>query len=151
MSPFRNSLNSKTMFAPCWYLLKTSLDQQFFIISEMWYSMYGCNIIYWAILLWWTGRPGMLRFTGLPRVGHDWATALNWTEVQKERWEIASRLRWKGWFTLDSSLWDGGEQMQQSRYKKEDYFCYYSCKAGKPLGKSTFPLTQPWHIHGSRI
>ena len=30
---------------------------------------------------WWTGRPGMLRFTGLQRVGHDWATELNWTEL----------------------------------------------------------------------
>ena len=26
---------------------------------------------------WWTGRPGMLRFMGSPRVGHDWATELN--------------------------------------------------------------------------
>ena len=26
----------------------------------------------------WTGRPGMLRFMGLQRVGHDWATELNW-------------------------------------------------------------------------
>ena len=30
--------------------------------------------------LWWTGRPGMLRFMGSQRVGHDWATELNWTE-----------------------------------------------------------------------
>ena len=30
---------------------------------------------------WWTGRPGMLWFMGLQRVGHDWATELNWTEV----------------------------------------------------------------------
>ena len=29
---------------------------------------------------WWTGRPGMLRFMGSQRVGHDWATELNWTE-----------------------------------------------------------------------
>ena len=29
---------------------------------------------------WWTGRPGMLRFMELQRVGHDWATELNWTE-----------------------------------------------------------------------
>ena len=29
---------------------------------------------------WWTGRPGMLRFMGLQRVGHNWATELNWTE-----------------------------------------------------------------------
>ena len=27
---------------------------------------------------WWTGRPGMLRFMGSQRVGHDWA---NWTEL----------------------------------------------------------------------
>ena len=31
---------------------------------------------------WWTGRPGVLRFMGLQRVGHDWATELNWTEVR---------------------------------------------------------------------
>ena len=29
---------------------------------------------------WWTGRPGVLRFMGLQRVGHNWATELNWTE-----------------------------------------------------------------------
>ena len=28
---------------------------------------------------WWTGRPGMLQFMGLQRVGHNWATELNWT------------------------------------------------------------------------
>ena len=28
---------------------------------------------------WWrTGRPGMLRFMGSQRVGHNWATELNW-------------------------------------------------------------------------
>ena len=26
---------------------------------------------------WWTGRPGVLRFMGSQRVGHDWATELN--------------------------------------------------------------------------
>jgi len=29
---------------------------------------------------WWTVRPGVLRFMGSKRVGHDWATELNWTE-----------------------------------------------------------------------
>ena len=28
---------------------------------------------------WWTGRPGVLWFMGSQRVGHDWATELNWT------------------------------------------------------------------------
>ena len=30
---------------------------------------------------WWTGRPGVLRFMGSRRVGHDWVTELNWTEL----------------------------------------------------------------------
>ena len=30
---------------------------------------------------WWTGRPGILRFMGLQRVGHHWVTELNWTEL----------------------------------------------------------------------
>ena len=29
---------------------------------------------------WWTGRPGMLWFMGLQRVGHNWVTKLNWTK-----------------------------------------------------------------------
>ena len=28
---------------------------------------------------WWIGQPGMLRFMGSQRVGHDWATELNWS------------------------------------------------------------------------
>ena len=27
---------------------------------------------------WWTGSPGVLRFMGSQRVGHDWVTELNW-------------------------------------------------------------------------
>ena len=27
---------------------------------------------------WWTEKPGMLQFMGLQRVGHNWATELNW-------------------------------------------------------------------------
>ena len=27
---------------------------------------------------WWTGRPGLLWFMGSQRVGHNWATELNW-------------------------------------------------------------------------
>ena len=29
---------------------------------------------------WWTGRPGVLPCMWSQRVGHDWATELNWTE-----------------------------------------------------------------------
>ena len=30
---------------------------------------------------WWTGQPGVLRFMGSQRVGHNWVTELNWTEL----------------------------------------------------------------------
>ena len=29
---------------------------------------------------WWTGKPGVLQSMGLQRVGHSWATELNWSE-----------------------------------------------------------------------
>ena len=30
---------------------------------------------------WWTGRSGALQFMGSQRVGHDWVTESNWTEL----------------------------------------------------------------------
>ena len=30
---------------------------------------------------WWIGRPNVLQFMGLQRVGQDWATELNWTDT----------------------------------------------------------------------
>ena len=30
---------------------------------------------------WWTGKPGMLWFMGLQRVGHNWVTELNLTSI----------------------------------------------------------------------
>ena len=40
---------------------------------------------------WWTGKPGVLQSMGLQRVGHDWATELNWmcldfSNVVKGEW-----------------------------------------------------------------
>ena len=33
---------------------------------------------------WWTGRPGVLRFMGSQRVGHDWVTDLIWLANDSE-------------------------------------------------------------------
>ena len=30
---------------------------------------------------WWTGMPGVLQSMGSQRVGHDWMTELNWTDI----------------------------------------------------------------------
>ena len=37
---------------------------------------------------WWTGRPGMLQFMGLQRVGHNRATELNWTDQILRRYSL---------------------------------------------------------------
>ena len=34
---------------------------------------------------WWTEKPGMLRFLRSQRVGHDWATELNQTELTENQ------------------------------------------------------------------
>ena len=44
--------------------------------SLTWWAWVWVNSGSW----WWTGRPGMLWFMGSQRVGHNWATELNWTE-----------------------------------------------------------------------
>ena len=44
--------------------------------SLTWWTWVWVNSGSW----WWTGRPGMLQFMGLQRVGHDWATDLIWSE-----------------------------------------------------------------------
>ena len=33
---------------------------------------------------WWTGRPAVLQSTGSQRVGHDWATELDWSSSHGE-------------------------------------------------------------------
>ena len=42
--------------------------------SLTWWTWVWVNSGSW----WWTGRPGVLQFMGSQRVGHDWATELNW-------------------------------------------------------------------------
>ena len=45
--------------------------------SWTWWTWVWVNSRGW----WWTGRPGMLWFMGSQRVGHNWATELDWTEL----------------------------------------------------------------------
>ena len=49
--------------------------------SPTWWTWVWVNTRSW----WWTGRPGLLRFMGSQRVGHDWTTELNWTELKDIR------------------------------------------------------------------
>ena len=45
--------------------------------SLTWWTWVWVNSGSW----WWTGRPGVLRFMGLQRVGHDWVTDLIWSDL----------------------------------------------------------------------
>ena len=49
---------------------------------------------------WWTGSPGVLKSMGSQRVGHDWATELNWNTVimlpaRRDSWQPDKKKKWK--------------------------------------------------------
>ena len=44
------------------------------MVSQIWWTWVWAGSRRW----WWTGKPGMLQSMELQRVGHDWATELNW-------------------------------------------------------------------------
>ena len=52
---------------------------------------------------WWTGRPDVLRFMGSQRVGHNWATELNWTG-HKRRKSSGKTQGWPSCLTLSALL-----------------------------------------------
>ena len=68
---------------------------------------------------WWTGRPGVLKSMGSQRVGHDWATELNWTEYKLFN-RLCSRtvslspvslsVSWVPWVTSNSQSMERGKQ-----------------------------------------
>ena len=47
---------------------------------------------------WWTGRPGLLQFMWSQRIGHDWATELNWTDHVSKM--CSFHLAWGGCWDL---------------------------------------------------
>ena len=66
----------------CWEGLGTGGEEDDrgwdgWMVSPIWWTWVWVNSGSW----WWTGRPGVLRCMGSQRVGHDWTTELNWTEL----------------------------------------------------------------------
>ena len=70
----------------CWRVLGKRAGNDFFFVFPCWmasptrWTWVWVNSGSW----WWTGRPGVLRFMGSQRVGHDWATE-NWTEYTQRK------------------------------------------------------------------
>ena len=53
---------------------------------------------------WWTGRPGMLRFMGSQRVGHDWATELS--RIYQNFAETLELSYYCIWFLISGTILD---------------------------------------------
>ena len=48
---------------------------------------------------WWTGSPGMLQSMGSQRIGLDWETELNWTDLLVDSMIIEFNCRTPSWYT----------------------------------------------------
>ena len=59
--------------------------------SLMWWTFIWVGSGSW----WWTGKPGVLQSMGSQRVGHDWATELNWIRLVWYWWK-ARYVDWWG-------------------------------------------------------
>ena len=68
---------------------------------------------------WWTGKPGVLQFMGSRRVGHDWATELNWTD---------SRCGGMKWPTRQAGIiWEHFLEKTDIKEGREGYSSWESC------------------------
>ena len=68
---------------------------------------------------WWAGRPGLLQSMGLQRVGHHWATELNWTGQYNTFWPLEETVR------LVKPDWGPGSQagiLESSPWEEDSSF-----------------------------
>ena len=75
----------------CWERLRAGGERDDrgwdgWMASLTWWTWIWVNSGRW----WWKGRPGVLWFIGLQRVGHDWVTELNWTDQRILRYQVLS-------------------------------------------------------------
>ena len=78
---------------------------------------------------WWTGRPGVLQFMGFQRVGHDWDTEVNWTELiwlPSGSWVV-------------EALWQGSQEFEGFFGPCNERF-YWVCSTAGPFCKHVGPL-----------
>ena len=63
----------------------------------------------------WTGRPGVPQFMGSQRVGHNWATELNWTKVL----DCKNKKKRRN-FTWGQGIKEKSKQQNWGQYIKQD-------------------------------
>ena len=75
---------------------------------------------------WWTGRPGVLHFMGLQRVGHDWETELNCMYlVVIDICNLRNCCFFPMFFPLGFGGWGGRE-----KHKEKSWLYLHGCKCG---------------------
>ena len=65
---------------------------------------------------WWTGKPGVLQSMGLQRVGHDWATELNWICICWVNWCIMAELSIRGPYIWKSAVAEKKVRVQNKKW-----------------------------------
>jgi len=62
---------------------------------------------------WWTGKPGILQSMGSQRIGHNWATELNWTG----RLLLCYERHWHSWTPEErTSIWGQWQDLIAQRF-----------------------------------
>ena len=97
--------------------------------------------------LWWTGRPGVLRFMGSQRVGDNWATELNWST----KTDISSY--WFSCFSIDRKMQESGfiEIILFVTYHYHLGHCLRPVFCFPPLWISLWGLCSGWRLAGLSI
>ena len=106
---------------------------------------------------WWTGRPGLLQYVGLQRLGHDWVTEHNWIPspplalfvvmLPKAHLTLHSRMSGSRWLITPS--WLSGSLVQFSSVAQS---CLTLCDpmnrstSGLPVHHQLLEFTQT-HVH----
>ena len=93
-----------------WDWMQWSSFFEYWVLSQLLLHIWMASLTKWTWVWvnsrssWWTGRPGVLQFTGSQRGGHDWATELNDRKQSgtKEPLE-GERGEWKSWFKTQHS------------------------------------------------
>ena len=90
-------------------------------------SQTQCTFVWVNSRCWkWTRRPDMLWFMGSQRVGHDWATELNWTEILVKLSNAGSRGRSRE--MIWGGRWEAGFRTGNSCTPMADS-CQYMAKS----------------------
>ena len=94
-----------------------------------WWTWVWVNSGSWG----WTGKPGVLRFMGSQRVGHDWATELNWTDCTSKSLNCFQTIRRKNWVKRTLPTWYIYHQqnyvlglLDYSKFHKTAWALYFS-------------------------